>query len=115
MRNECGADKKRALVACSLDCGKNLREIERIQQKHNFVLFASHDRLLPDGEFCDIPENYLLLSEIATRDASRHGNTRLHDVRAVSGAYLGVRRCEETIAVDERHMQRQQPREWPAY
>ena len=47
----------RALIACSLDCGKNLREIARIQQKHDFVLFASHDRLLPDGKFYDIPEN----------------------------------------------------------
>ena len=46
----------RALIACSLDCGKNLVGIARIQQKHDYVLLASHDRLLPDGEFCDIPE-----------------------------------------------------------
>ena len=83
----------RALVACSLDCGKALREIATIQEKHDYVLLASHDRLLPDADRsrdftrgCEMPERYLLLSEIARRDASRHGNSRLHDTRAVSGA-----------------------------
>ena len=84
----------RALVACSLHCGKVLRDIARIQQQHDYVLLASHVRERPNAqrsrEFargrCAIPEKYLLLSEIVTRDASRHGNSRLHDVRAVSGA-----------------------------
>ena len=45
----CGYEK-RALVDCSLDCGKNLREIARIQRKHHYVLLASHERMLPDGK-----------------------------------------------------------------
>ena len=38
----------RALIACSLDCGKNLREIARIQRQHDYVLLASHVREPPD-------------------------------------------------------------------
>ena len=62
----------RALVACSLDCGKVLREIAKVQKHHYYVLLASHDRLLPDadrsrdfarGRFA-IPQTYLPLSEI---------------------------------------------------
>ena len=58
---------ERALVACSLDCAKVLREIARIQRQHDYVLLASHARLPPHAHRfgrCP-PEQYLLLSEIA--------------------------------------------------
>ena len=69
---ECEWD--RALVACSLDCAKVLREIARIQRRNDYVLLASHVRVLPDADRsrdflrgCAVPEQYLLLSEIAAR------------------------------------------------
>ena len=59
----------RALVACSLDCGKDLREIARIQKMGDYVLLASHHRVLPDASIteCFQDERYLLQSEIAFR------------------------------------------------
>ena len=64
----------RALVVCSVECGKDVREIARIQRKHDYVLLASRDRVLPDADramdvnrgFVD--ERYLLESEIAGRE-----------------------------------------------
>ena len=65
----------RALVACSLDCGKDLREIARIQKMGDYVLLASHHRVLPDADHARAlnhgftgDERYLLQSEIAGRD-----------------------------------------------
>ena len=82
----------RALVACSLNCAKVLREIARIQRKHDYVLLASHVREPPEvnlllpfirypvsepPDVCRwiaarshaIPSGFLLLSEIDRRDA----------------------------------------------
>ena len=66
----------RALVACSLDCGKDLREIARIQKMGDYVLLASHHRREPEdadharklklGFTGD--RRYLLESEMAERD-----------------------------------------------
>ena len=73
----------RALVVCSVECGKDVREIARIQRKHDYVLLASRERLCPNadrtkeiarvhlqqghwfGGRSAIPERYLLLSEIS--------------------------------------------------
>ena len=38
----------RGLVACSLACGKDLREIARIQKMGDYVLLASHHRVGPE-------------------------------------------------------------------
>ena len=38
----------RALVVCSVECGKDVREIARIQRKHDYVLLASHGRVGPE-------------------------------------------------------------------
>ena len=78
----------RALVACSVDCAKVLREIARIQRQHDYVLLASHVREPPDVGLLGInvteppdvglriaarnyrvPDKCLLLSEINARDA----------------------------------------------
>jgi len=78
----------RALVACSLHCGKVLRDIARIQQQHDYVLLASHVREPPDVGLLGmtiteppdvglriaarnyrVPDKCLLLSEINARDA----------------------------------------------
>ena len=60
---------RRGLVACSLACGKDLREIARIQKMGDYVLLASHHRLLPEASIteCFQDERYLLQSEIAVR------------------------------------------------
>jgi hypothetical protein len=38
----------RALVVCSVECGKDVREIARIQRKHDYVSLASHGRVGPE-------------------------------------------------------------------
>ena len=67
--------ERRGLVACSLGCGKDLREIARIQKMGDYVLLASHHRVLPDADHAKDfdhgftgDERYLLQSEIAGRD-----------------------------------------------
>ena len=59
----------RALVACSHGCGKDLREIASIQKMGDYVLLASHHRVLPEASIteCFQDERYLLQSEIAVR------------------------------------------------
>ena len=59
----------RALVACSHGCGKDLREIASIQKMGDYVLLASHHRVLPEASIteCFQDERYLLQSEIAFR------------------------------------------------
>ena len=59
----------RALVACSHGCGKDLREIASIQMMGDYVLLASHHRVLPEASIteCFQDERYLLQSEIAVR------------------------------------------------
>ena len=59
----------RALVACSHGCGKDLREIASIQKMDDYVLLASHHRVLPEASIteCFQDERYLLQSEIAVR------------------------------------------------
>ena len=85
----------RALVACSLDCAKVLREIARIQRQHDYVLLASHDRLLPDGEFYDIPENSFFSQKslhATPPDTEIAGSTTCEQSRARGFGCGGVRK-----------------------
>ena len=69
------------LVACSLACGKDLREIARIQKMGDYVLLASHHRLLPEASIteCFQDERYLLQSEIAFRRNAAIGAQAISD------------------------------------
>ena len=71
----------RGLVACSLACGKDLREIARIQKMGDYVLLASHHRLLPEASIteCFQDERYLLQSEIAFRRNAAIGAQAISD------------------------------------
>ena len=64
-----GENRRTALVACSHGCGKDLREIASIEKMGDYVLLASHHRVLPEASIteCFQDERYLLQSEIAVR------------------------------------------------
>ena len=63
----------RAFVACCPDCGKLLKEIARIQGRHDHVLLASHDRAPPNARMLEesfgphwaelVPQKHLLRDE----------------------------------------------------